>query len=101
MYPRESYLTTYLNTPDQYDITELLLNADLNTITLTLGANTHICIPKSPLKGQIGAVFQTHCRVCVLLIIGYSTVTVKCRTAIKTLFLYFNLCQCVTLNILL
>ena len=56
---------------------------------------------KSPLKGQIGAVFQTHCRVCVLLIIGYPTVTVKCRTAIKTLFLYFNLCQCVTLNILL
>jgi hypothetical protein len=46
MYPRESYFTTHLNTPDHYDIAEILLNADLNTITQTLGANTHICIQK-------------------------------------------------------
>jgi hypothetical protein len=37
-------------------------------------------------------------RVWVMLIVEYPTVTVTCRTAIKALFLYFNLCLSVMLD---
>ena len=36
--------------------------------------------------------FQTHFRIWAVLIVEDPTVTIKCRTAIKILFLYFNLC---------
>jgi hypothetical protein len=36
--------------------------------------------------------FHTHCMVLALLIIEEFTVSVKCRTAIKALSLYLNLC---------
>ena len=36
--------------------------------------------------------------VWVILIVEDSTVTVKCRTAIKVLLLYINLCLCVMLD---
>ena len=45
--------------------------------------------------------FHSHYRVWVLIIIEDPTVTVKCRTAIKVLFLYFNLCTCVMFDNLL
>jgi len=42
--------------------------------------------------------FNTHFRVSALLIFDEPTVTMKCRTAIKVLFLYLNLCPSVMLN---
>jgi hypothetical protein len=42
--------------------------------------------------------FHTHFMVRVILIVIDPTVTVKCRTAIKALFLYFNLCLSVMLD---
>ena len=41
---------------------------------------------------------HTHFRVCVLFIVEDRTVTVKCRTVIKALFLYLNLYLSVMLN---
>ena len=37
-------------------------------------------------------------RLWVILIVEDPTVTVKCRTAIKVMFIYFNLCVSVMLN---
>jgi hypothetical protein len=42
--------------------------------------------------------FHTHFRVCVMFIIKVGTVTLKCRTVIKALFLYFNLCLSIMLD---
>jgi hypothetical protein len=50
----------------------------------------------APLQTQ--GPFHTHFKVLVILLIEDPTVTVKCRTAIKALFLYFNLCLSVMLN---
>jgi hypothetical protein len=41
---------------------------------------------------------QVHFIVRVILNVADSTVTVKCRTAIKSLFLYFNICLSVMLD---
>jgi hypothetical protein len=43
-------------------------------------------------------VFHNHFRLWVILIVEHTTVTLKCRTAIKALFLYFNLCPSVMLD---
>jgi hypothetical protein len=53
-----------------------------------------------PLNCRHGS-FQTHFMVWVLINVEDPTVTVKCRTAIKALFLYLNLCLSVMLNNLL
>ena len=42
--------------------------------------------------------FLTHFRELVLIIVVDSSVTEKCKTAIKALFLYLNLCLNVMLN---
>jgi len=42
---------------------------------------------------QVMGPLHTHFSIWVMLIIEDTTVTVKCRTTIKVLFLYFNVCQ--------
>ena len=42
--------------------------------------------------------FHTHFRVWIILFLEDSTMTMKCRRAIKALFLYFNLCLSIMLD---
>jgi succinate dehydrogenase hydrophobic anchor subunit len=72
--------------------------------------HTHISVPQAAshsyqcttgcftLISVYDGLLHTHISVRVMFIIEDTTVTVKCRTAIKVMFLYFNLCLSVTLN---
>jgi hypothetical protein len=59
-----------------------------------------LSIPVSPSYQSSHEIITMHSyiKVCVMLLIEDPTMTVKHRTAIKTLFLYFNLCLCVKLD---
>ena len=50
--------------------------------------------------GQFNISFHTHFRIWVILLVDNPTVTVKWRTAIKAVYLYFSLCPSVIFDIL-
>ena len=57
-----------------------------------------ICMSKEYCSTADQGPFHSHFGIQVMLIVEDPTVTVKCRTAIQVLFLYFNLCLSIKMN---